>query len=183
MIDNLCGVILCGGQSRRFGSDKAIATYKGISLVQRSYNVLASVVKEIVLAAGSPHREYLKNVVHVADNRPDAGPLGGIEAAFAATRADFLLILASDLPLIGEVHLLTLLENNKPPLILGRDEITKREQPLCAIWHRSLQIPLGQYLDSGKRSVLGFVGTYSYSVIDFEAGVLINVNNRFDLSE
>jgi molybdopterin-guanine dinucleotide biosynthesis protein A len=73
----ILGVVLAGGQSSRFGSDKALAMIGGRSLLDRA---LASLERQCdaVVIAGRQH----DRVVALAD-RPHAGmgPLGGLCAA------------------------------------------------------------------------------------------------------
>lgn len=67
------GAVLAGGRSRRFGSDKAVATLGGRTLLDHA------------LAALQPHCDAVAIVGReggIADwPRPDMGPLGGIAAA------------------------------------------------------------------------------------------------------
>ncbi len=181
MKNSMCGVILCGGKSQRFGSDKALVVYEGESLVHRAYGALTAIASEIVIAAGPSGRSYKMNAPHIHDLREDAGPLAGIEAAFAATTAETLLVLATDLPLISSEHLQAIVNGYRQPLTIARDEMTKREQPLCALWHRTLEEPLTAYLDAGHRSVMGFVHTQPFFSVDVMGGRLQNVNYSHDL--
>lgn len=70
---NTLGAVLAGGRSRRFGSDKALATWSGQTLLGHT------------LAALRPHCDAVLIVGRedgIADwPRPDMGPLGGIAAA------------------------------------------------------------------------------------------------------
>lgn len=176
-----CGVILCGGQSHRYGSDKALILVDGEPLIRRAHRLLAQVVDEIVIAVGPQGRTYEVKALQIPDRREDAGPLAGIEAAFEATTAQRLFVLAVDLPLIEMGDLQEIVNQFHHPLTFARDEKTGRDQPLCSIWHRSLQLPLTTYLNQGNRSVMGFISSYPSSKVDLSDGRLINVNFKSDL--
>jgi len=180
---DLCGVVLCGGKSRRFGSDKAQAMYSGTNLVTRAFRALQEITIEIVVASGSPERAYVPGVVHVHDRWADAGPLAGIEAAFFHSKASALLLLAADLPLVSTTDLQVLLDAFKSPLTVASDRSSGRLQPLCAIWHRSLHEPLQLYLESGGRSVMGFLDGHSIQPVAFDSRILLNVNKSGDMPE
>jgi molybdopterin-guanine dinucleotide biosynthesis protein A len=73
------GAVLAGGRSRRFGSDKALATLGGRTLLDHA------------LAALHPHCDAVVVVGReaIADwPRPDMGPLGGIAGALVHAAAN-----------------------------------------------------------------------------------------------
>jgi molybdopterin-guanine dinucleotide biosynthesis protein A len=73
----ILGVVLAGGQSTRFGSDKALAELGGRTLLARAYDTLGGFCEYVVVAG----RE--KGPGHVIPDwpRPGMGPLAGIAAA------------------------------------------------------------------------------------------------------
>jgi molybdopterin-guanine dinucleotide biosynthesis protein A len=81
------GVVLAGGQSRRFGSDKALAQIAGRSLIARAQASLERQCDAVVIAGREPG---------VADRpRAGMGPLGGLNGALHhAARHGFDAVLA-----------------------------------------------------------------------------------------
>ena len=73
----ILGVVLAGGQSTRFGSDKALAELGGRTLLARAYDTLSGFC-ELVVVAGRD-----KGPGHVIPDWPRGGmgPLAGIAAA------------------------------------------------------------------------------------------------------
>ncbi len=98
------GVIVAGGKSRRFGSDKAAATLRGRPLLQWVRDALAPVVDEIivVMAAGQslPSMHPGIPVTAVEDREPERGPLGGIAAGLAAASSPVCFAASCDAPLL-----------------------------------------------------------------------------------
>lgn len=162
----LVGVVLAGGESRRFGRPKSEARIGGRTLVERAVRTLRPLCTEV--RRSSPH--------DLADLRGDAtdhagqGPLAGIEAALtwaAAEGADGVVVLACDLPAVHTATCVRLIERWRaasdplgsvaapdPPL-----------QPLAAVWGVHLLPAVSAALDRGERSVRdavrdfgGFVG-------------------------
>ena len=88
MREGVTGIIVAGGLSRRFGSDKASASLRGRPLLQWVRDALAPVVDEIVAvtAAGQalPPMHPAIPVTVVEDREPERGPLAGLAAGFAA---------------------------------------------------------------------------------------------------
>jgi molybdenum cofactor cytidylyltransferase len=100
------GVVLAGGASRRFGSDKLAARYDGRPLVVHAIEAAAAVaaVSGVIVAApasGSPPwlADVPPEVEVVRDAVAFAGPVAGLAVALGALRPrDVALVLAGDTP-------------------------------------------------------------------------------------
>lgn len=105
----ILGVVLAGGASRRFGTDKAQARLSGQTLLASAIRNLGRMVSTVIVAgagrgvadplprAGVPH-----GVMTVPDwPRPGMGPLGGIAGALLHAREhefDAVLTIGVDTP-------------------------------------------------------------------------------------
>lgn len=102
--ERVTGIIVAGGQSRRFGSDKAAAALRGRPLVQWVRDALAPAVSEMVIvtAAGQtlPPMHPPSPVVVVEDREPQRGPLAGIAAGLAAAPSPICFVTSCDAPLL-----------------------------------------------------------------------------------
>ncbi|HVR91992.1 MAG TPA: NTP transferase domain-containing protein [Novosphingobium sp.] len=95
------GVILAGGASRRFGSDKALAILRGKPLIGHAIAALLPHCEALVVAG---HETSLVPVI--ADYPgPGLGPLGGLAGAFDYGRAHgFTQILSSSVDCIDSAR-------------------------------------------------------------------------------
>ena len=89
------GALLAGGQSRRFGSDKALAHYGARRLIDHAVETLRAQTDALVIC-GRDHPG-----AHALSDRPfaGAGPLGGLNAALhhaAAIGFDAVLCIPLD---------------------------------------------------------------------------------------
>jgi molybdenum cofactor guanylyltransferase len=76
--------ILAGGQSRRFGSDKARARVGDETLLERVARVMGASAGSVWVVAADPTRyEALLPGAGVADRWPGEGPLGGLGSALS----------------------------------------------------------------------------------------------------
>lgn len=91
----ILGAVLAGGQSSRFGSDKALAEYRGHTLIAHAVDTLAGWCEHVIVV-GRPTAP----APTLPDwPRPGMGPLGGIAAALRHARDEgyeFLLTCGVD---------------------------------------------------------------------------------------
>lgn len=142
----LLGAILAGGQSRRFGSDKALALVDGRPLLDHVADALHRQVDVLVVAG----REW-RGLESVPDlPKAGLGPLGGLAGALAyAHRHGFDAVLSSGCDLIGI----------PPDLVaqLGEAPAIADDQPLLGLWSPAAAEVLIKWLaDSQNRSVYRF---------------------------
>ncbi|WP_179884777.1 molybdenum cofactor guanylyltransferase [Bacillus sp. AFS015802] len=140
----LAGVIVAGGQSRRFGSDKAFSLYKGKPFFQHSMKAVASLADEVMIvtsAALFPRFNAIPNVQVVEDLKEfkDCGPLGGIYTAMSECRAEWYAVLPVDVPLVTR----SLVERLVSQIDERYDAIVPiiggKLQPLLAVYRYSLK--------------------------------------------
>ena len=143
--------LLAGGRSSRLGRDKACLDWRGQPLYVTQLRKLASLGPERLWLSTRPEQpfpEVLEGVGRVVDIVPDLGPLGGLQSVLAASEADFLLVLAVDLPRMESDFLARLVAN-------GAGAVPRTErgwEPLAALYPRAEFLGLvEEFLGAGKR--------------------------------
>ena len=89
MVRDACAVVLAGGESRRFGSDKALAQFRGEPLISRVVRELrAAGFAQVALAAKDPdkYEAVAGGAELLHDVRPIQTPLAGLAAGLRASR-------------------------------------------------------------------------------------------------
>jgi molybdopterin-guanine dinucleotide biosynthesis protein A len=98
------GLVLAGGRSTRFGSDKASALLAGRPLLQWVTGALSTVCEALVVvrAAGQqlPPIETPLPLAVAEDRYPGKGPLAGIVSGFPAVATPLCLVTSCDAPLL-----------------------------------------------------------------------------------
>ncbi len=95
------GIVLAGGRSTRFGSDKLAATLDGIPLVRRTVDALAAVTDGVivVLPPGGARNDLPEGVTVTHDLQEGEGPLAGLHTGLlAAVRTDQVIVAGGDMP-------------------------------------------------------------------------------------
>jgi len=163
------GTVLAGGQSRRFGSDKALAVINGRPLIAHALAALAGCDALAVAGRAWP------GVTSLADRpAPDLGPLAGLNAALhhaAAHGFSHVASLPVDCPGLPPDWLDRL--GMAPAHALG--------QPLIGLWPVMLATGLDQFLTTGGRRVHAWVASTGARSVDL--GPFININTKADLSQ
>ncbi|TAP38962.1 molybdenum cofactor guanylyltransferase [Alteromonas sp. KUL49] len=102
-------LILCGGESRRMGSDKASLVYKGHSLLHHAKSIVVNAgVTEVFSVGGASH--------DIQDTKAFQGPAFATASALSTLRTSVptlssFIVLPVDMPLLAE-HMLRDLLNN-----------------------------------------------------------------------
>jgi molybdenum cofactor guanylyltransferase len=96
------GIVLAGGRSTRFGSDKLRAPYDGMPLLHHAVLRLAEVTREVVVVlapdAETPSLPPGLPVRFVHDAEEGQGPLEGALAGLSATETDLSVLAGGDMP-------------------------------------------------------------------------------------
>ncbi len=146
-------VILAGGRARRLGGvDKPGLTVGGRSLVER---VVAAVPGARRVIVAGPERD-LPAVRFVREDPPGSGPVPALRAAMAEVAAEWVALLAGDLPFLRPAHVAALREaaHAGAGAVLVDDE--GREQWLAGVWRsETLRRALDGYAGQSLRGLLG----------------------------
>jgi molybdopterin-guanine dinucleotide biosynthesis protein A len=102
------GIVLAGGASRRFGSDKLAASLEGRTLLERSIAALAEVTDEVLVVVAPGDDRSLPAlgvpIRRVVDPEAFGGPLVGLLAGLEEAREPLALGIGGDMPsLVPEV--------------------------------------------------------------------------------
>ena len=92
-------IVLAGGRSARFGSDKAEALLRGRSMLDWVLAAVSGVCDEVIIVGGPPRER--PGVRYLAEEGDLRGPLGGMVAGMRVARFDACFATACDAPLLA----------------------------------------------------------------------------------
>lgn len=161
----ILGAVLAGGQSSRFGSDKALAALGGQTLLARAVASLEAQCDSVIVVGRGD----------VADRpRTGMGPLGGINAALHHAAAnDYAEVLTCGVD-CGGLALDTRAELAPAPAYVA-------DQPVIGLWPASAAPALDAFLATdAKHSMRAFAEMIGARPVTLSAKTA-NINTREDL--
>ena len=157
--NNVSGIVLAGGQSRRLGRDKAVEPFQGQPLIERVIQVVSQLTDETVVVVDDQARgdalPLPPGVGTAPDLYPGAGSLGGIFTGLSAGRMPWGLVVACDMPFVNLELMRYLLFLRKGvdvvvPVVAGRAE------PTHALYSKECLGPIEGFLKAGELRITGF---------------------------
>jgi molybdenum cofactor guanylyltransferase len=152
----LTGIILAGGRSARFGSDKAWAQLRGRALLDWVSAAVAEVCDEIIVvkALGQELPATGARLATVEDFVEGTGPVAGMVAGLRAVSTEYAFAVSCDAPLLQPAVIRLLVER-----AAGRDgalpEADGAAQPLVAVYRVATVLPaLEAAFAAGERRLL-----------------------------
>jgi molybdopterin-guanine dinucleotide biosynthesis protein A len=101
-LKGVTGVVLAGGKSTRYGTNKAFAEVQGIRLVERTIRVMGSVFERLLIVTNTPDEFAYLDLPMVEDLIKGFGPLGGIYTGLEAIDDEAGFFVACDMPFLRE---------------------------------------------------------------------------------
>ncbi len=167
MMLDASGVILAGGKSSRMGTNKALLTLHGKTMIESVVGELRKVFPEIIVVTNEP-RFYLDLGVRVVtDIIPGFGPLSGIHAGLTASSHKYSFVTACDLPFINHRLSAYLVDEAG-----GYDVVVPRKrgflEPLHAVYSKACIEPIKKCLDKGICKIIAFYPEVKVKCIEME---------------
>ena len=140
--------VLAGGDSKRMGFDKAMASVGSSTMLEAVIDAVASVGDVVVVG----RRDAPGATPAISDRRPDArGPLTGLETVMHLYPDRTHVLVAVDHPFVRQETLLALLALDGDavvPLDGGWQQVT------CAVYRPAFLAAATAVLDAGGRSII-----------------------------
>jgi molybdopterin-guanine dinucleotide biosynthesis protein A len=192
-LKNVTAIILAGGRSARFGSDKGLATWRGQRLVDHVLERLPVERADTVLVLRQEQDQGFWPGITTVHDDPGLGdgPLRGVIGGLEACRTPWAWVVACDQPLINADLLGALYRSAKPDDRVLIPEWKGRLQPLTGLYALETGPLLADRAAAGEHSLIGALKTIGFRVFTEEeclrydpngAGFL-NVNRPEQLAE
>lgn len=146
-------MVLTGGRGSRLGGiNKALIEIGGITIIDRTVNLLRPLFSEIIIAGWPVDQEPPPDTRPVDDNFPGMGPLAGIEAAMKSSATQYIFVFGGDMPsLSGELIAMQIDRFTRRPSDVFVPRMGNLIEPLHSICNCSVHPSLEAYLRSARK--------------------------------
>lgn len=206
MNPDVLGVIIAGGQSRRFRGpqiqarqfqddpdpspplDKFLMPFGDTTLLDYIIRQAKKQLSNLMLNVnGDVARVMSYGLDVIEDEMADVGPLGGVLAAMKAAKAKgyaYIVTFSGDSPFFPADYVKRLVAEKNVQISFAKSG--DKNHPVMGIFEVSLYDDLKAYLEAGDRRVLWWIRRHSYREVvwdDINPDPFFNINRREDLVE
>lgn len=182
---SITGIVLAGGDSTRFGSNKALAIWNEQTLLERSVELIRPYCRDVLISGDYPAYETLQ-CKKIPDLLPDLGPLGGIYTAFKHTDTPYLLFLTCDMPLMNRSLIERLITDDPLKEVTLWQEIEGTLQLFPSLFSRNILQWIEGKIRRKELSIRSILSEVSFRLIPVrqkDEKAFLNVNHAEDLNE
>jgi molybdopterin-guanine dinucleotide biosynthesis protein A len=182
--------IIAGGQSKRFGSDKARYRFMGKELILHVYDLISRIFENIILVSHSDMEDLLPGVERIEDLIPDLGPIGGIHTALVHSDNPIIFAVACDMPFLNAdfIRFMTGFIDDHDVVIPGDGD---KLEPLHALYSTKCKKEVERVIEEGgKRIVTIFenqnvkiIGSREMAGFSNSEKMFFNINSLEDVEE
>jgi molybdopterin-guanine dinucleotide biosynthesis protein A len=151
--ENSIAIVLAGGRSSRFGTNKALAQWNGVSVLEQVLKTLTPRFAHTLIVSKDPaaYRDFTSSHVSIAiDQFSESHSLGGVYSGLVQAPGRRAFVTACDMPLM------------RPALIDGLFSAAAnyaaaipvwggRRQPLCGVYAGECAAVMRRMIEEGRR--------------------------------
>lgn len=139
MTEKVTGILLAGGKSSRFGSNKALTIFNGQPLINYGLSLLREVCSNIIISSNTKQLEHLGFPV-VSDEIKGIGPMGGIYACLKQSKSSHNIVISCDTPFLNTGLLKYILKHKKGFEVVIPETEDGFLEPLAAYYHSDIHM-------------------------------------------
>lgn len=175
----LIGIALCGGESKRMKTDKALLKYHGKEQWKIVTELLKPFCEEVVISINQNQWEKWAekesdSVIIDHHQFKNHGPISGILSVIEEYPNQGLMIVGTDFPFLKMEHLIKINNQRSPNYEAVCYENEGFLQPLVSIIEKNAVLKLKKFFEEGNDSLRKFLQEIKTNKIDAEDGDFLN---------
>jgi molybdopterin-guanine dinucleotide biosynthesis protein A len=154
------GIVVCGGQSSRMGTDKSLLVYHDKPQYAHIHDLLVPLCERVIISCNPDQSARMKDFEQVIDLPAFSGngPIAAILSVFQAYPNHDLLVVGCDYPFLSNRELTFFLHSIKrDALAAAFYNEAGRYEPLLAWYSRDCAAIIRQHFDNGDYSLHYFL--------------------------
>jgi len=185
MLDIPC-VIFAGGKSSRMKEDKALLPFGGsLTLTEFQLSRLQKIFKNVYISCKDKSKFAFKaSFIEDVKSNETFAPTAGFVAVFQELKADSFFALSVDTPFIGESEIKAIVKANSSNADACIAKTAFGAQPMCGIYHRSLEEEFIQMLKANNHKLGYLLKSSKTTFIEFkDERAFLNLNHPHEYKE
>ncbi len=184
----MTGVILAGGENKRFPVTKSFIRIDGEKIIDRNLRMLKECFKEVFISTNSPELYFYTMVPLIGDVIHTRGPISGILSCLINSRYENVFVMACDMPFVKKelIQLITSYSSGDDAVV---PMYNSEAQPLLAVYNRRIIPVMERLIGENKKSLKEFlehvhvryISEGEINSVDLDGRSFININTVEDL--
>jgi len=185
----LYGLVVCGGQSSRMGTDKSMLVYYGMPQMYYLYDMLEKLCNKTFLSCNVAQSEEIPNDYNLIIDTPkytNSGPMAAIFSAFEKYPEANFLVVGCDYPFIKSEHLAYLIDSFSGDALAASyyNEKEKVREPLLAIYRSECYAEILMLFEKGDYSLNHFLKDIdAQKIIPSSPEIIISIDTKEEYEE
>ncbi len=163
-------VLLAGGESSRFGSDKALLAFAGVTLIEYIFHNLDQNFSKVIIVGSKDKYDFIKGAELHEDIYQDKGPLAGIYTGLYFSESNYNFICGCDMPFLSGQYFDFLkkeaAENPEAEIVVP--QFKGYLEPLAAFYQRSLLTEIREEILANNLKIKSFYKKSRKKIINEE---------------
>ena len=164
-IKDVSGLILAGGESSRYGKNKALVEVNGIPLIERVSRVMKSLFQEVILITNTPDEYSFLKLPMYEDLIKGLGPLGGLFTGLTRMANEAGFLVGCDMPSLNR-KLIRHLINIRGDSDVVVPRLSGLMEPLHALYSKGCLPAIKKLIDARTYQINQLFSEVSVKYID-----------------
>lgn len=176
-MEQITGIILCGGKSSRMGENKSLLKLGDKTIVEIIIDKIKSYCSEIIISTNNNDFDFLP-YQKVPDKIKGIGPISGFHSCLTESKTEHNIFISGDTPFIPDEllsYLIQEIHNKKLALVKFENHI----QPMFGYFNKSILLDIEYHISSKNMKPINIFENLNPKIIDIKQGNILYQENSF----
>ena len=166
--NNVTGIILAGGESRRMGHDKGLCEFNGKTLVEYAITLVSEFTDKIIISSNNIAEYQQFGYPVVADKYKNIGPIGGIYSAIQYSTTEKNIIVSCDSPFLDVKLFELLLSYSDKYQVVMPSHGNGLLEPLAAYYSQQILPKIEESIKENDYKLINIFNKVLYKIVNVE---------------
>lgn len=162
-MNEITGIVICGGKSCRFGNDKGLCMLGNKPMIEYAIDSLKPICSKIIISSNDPKYNHL-GYKTFNDTISGIGPIGGIISALEISESEDNIIISCDMPFLNH-ELFKYIIENKNDALAASPVFNEFTEPLCSYFNKRSLNMIKKFISTGHYKMIDILENINYKKI------------------